>query len=221
MDREAADRALAHVDQIMRLGLLPRDQPAIADNGRRSVVLEAAIRLFADRGFDACTMKDIAKVVGFKAPAIYNHFASKEQILAEAMESVLRSFFGSVVASAAEDPPQVRLEGVVRRHVGFQLDEPELARAIDALLGASTLERVLPGAEYRKIVAAEHAYLSLLTDLVQAHTRGDEIDEHVTALAIAAMCDRVSAWYRPGRELGRDEVLEHTWRLACRMVRGR
>jgi len=44
-------------------------------------ILKTAIRMFSDSGYDKVSMRDIAAAVGVKAPSIYNHFASKEELL--------------------------------------------------------------------------------------------------------------------------------------------
>jgi AcrR family transcriptional regulator len=47
----------------------------------REKIMDAAIRLFSDRGYSQVTMRDIAGMVGIKAASIYNHFPSKRSIL--------------------------------------------------------------------------------------------------------------------------------------------
>jgi AcrR family transcriptional regulator len=52
--------------------------PRNADTRER--IFEAALDLFGTRGFEQTTMRDIAQAVGIKAPSLYKHFASKQQI---------------------------------------------------------------------------------------------------------------------------------------------
>src|SRR3954466_14927707 len=83
----------------------------------RERLLQAALRRFSERGFAATTVKQIAADVGLKAPAIYNHFASKEELLVAASTWALDSFQSFVLGG---DDPELgqreRLEGLVRRH---------------------------------------------------------------------------------------------------------
>lgn len=44
-------------------------------------IKNAAFRLFAEKGYDATTMNDIAEVVGIKKPSIYVHYVNKSDIL--------------------------------------------------------------------------------------------------------------------------------------------
>ena len=46
-------------------------------------ILDSAVRLFAQHGFDNTSMRDLAKDVGVKNPSLYNHFESKKEILTE------------------------------------------------------------------------------------------------------------------------------------------
>jgi len=46
-------------------------------------IIDAAVRLFAEKGYDAVTTKEIAADVGITGPAIYNYFKSKADILSE------------------------------------------------------------------------------------------------------------------------------------------
>ncbi len=127
---------------IAALGLLADDDAGQADDRRQSILM-AAMSEFAERGFERCTMRDIAHVVGVTAPAIYFHFDSKERLLREAVESALRLFYRSVLTPVPGEPPMRRLEGLVRRHVAFQLEHADLALANDTILRSGTLGRVL------------------------------------------------------------------------------
>lgn len=43
-------------------------------------ILDTALKLFSDRGYDSVSMDEIAKAVGIKAPSLYNHFSGKKAI---------------------------------------------------------------------------------------------------------------------------------------------
>ncbi len=46
----------------------------------RERVIDAAMELFAESGYEGCTVQDIAKAVGIKAASLYAHFAGKDEI---------------------------------------------------------------------------------------------------------------------------------------------
>jgi AcrR family transcriptional regulator len=51
--------------------------------GRRGEILDAALAVFGEKGYEAGTMREIAAKVGVSEPAIYRHYASKEAILTD------------------------------------------------------------------------------------------------------------------------------------------
>ncbi len=55
----------------------------------RGTVLDAACLLFADRGYRATSMKDIATELGMRAPSLYNHVPSKQEILYAIMDKAM------------------------------------------------------------------------------------------------------------------------------------
>lgn len=182
-------------------------------------ILDTAIELFADRGFESCGMRDIASAVGIKAPAIYNHYGSKDEVLAAAMEHILGRFFHALLDPLEGLETDQWLEGIVREHVRFQLSHRNLSGANDALLNSPGKERALPPDVYRRITGVERDYIELIRALVQLAAPDTGPDQALmTAFAIAAMGDRVVAWHRPSGNLTVEEVADFTWSLAARMV---
>ena len=52
----------------------------------RELILQTALRLFAQKGFEGVSVRDIAGELELTAPALYVHFKSKQEIL----EAILR-----------------------------------------------------------------------------------------------------------------------------------
>lgn len=46
----------------------------------KKIILEKALELFADKGYEAVSVADIADAVGIKAPSLYNHYKGKQEI---------------------------------------------------------------------------------------------------------------------------------------------
>lgn len=61
-------------------------------------ILEAALRLFSSKGYEAISMEDIAQKVGIKAPSIYKHFKSKDSIF----QSLIQELESRYQMAAAE-----------------------------------------------------------------------------------------------------------------------
>lgn len=56
----------------------------------RAQILEAALKLFAHRGYGATSVRDIAEAAGLSKGNVYHHFADKESIFRELLENYFR-----------------------------------------------------------------------------------------------------------------------------------
>jgi AcrR family transcriptional regulator len=77
--------------------------------GRRGEVLDAALEVFANKGYDGGTMREIAACLGVTEPALYRHYAGKEALF----EDLLAVAADHVIAKAGEamesvDPEHLR-----------------------------------------------------------------------------------------------------------------
>lgn len=57
----------------------------------RERILEQALELFSEKGYDSVSVGEIARAVGIKAPSLYNHFPSKRAIFDAIVESTAHS----------------------------------------------------------------------------------------------------------------------------------
>src|SRR5207253_1624644 len=67
----------------------------------RQKILDAARRMFVQRGYDATTMRAIAAKIGYTPTAIYHHFEDKEALVAELPALDFRAFAQALQAIAA------------------------------------------------------------------------------------------------------------------------
>jgi AcrR family transcriptional regulator len=182
-------------------------------------ILDTAVTMFGERGIEACTMRELAAEVGIKAPAIYNHYTSKEDVLAAAMEDILGRFFWGQVVSLDDFPIDDWLEQVVLRHVRFQLQHRRQADASDAVLNGPAKKDNLPEPVYRRLTGLQRDYADLFCALVWiAWPTADRPQAMMAGFAMAAMCDRVSGWYDPDGKLSIDQIAARQWVLARQMI---
>src|SRR5579862_1762104 len=88
----------------------PNSQNAAASKARRvesrSAIIDAAERLFLERGFGAVSMDELAEAAGVARRTLYNQFASKEEIFREMLSRLSRQLEGAF-------PPGVETRGDV------------------------------------------------------------------------------------------------------------
>jgi AcrR family transcriptional regulator len=91
---------------------------------RREQIVRAAMRVFARKGFDRATNKDIAREAGITPGLIYHYFKSKEDLLRAAIEGYpARQLLRSLPTEMLELPPEALLRGIAMRILEVGEDE--------------------------------------------------------------------------------------------------
>jgi AcrR family transcriptional regulator len=106
-------------------------------------ILDAAEAVFAERGYDAASLGDVADRVGIRPQAIYNHFSGKRELYAAVLERLLDPFL-ALLDDAASAPAGVRSAQALARDIAFHARNPHLARILQyaTLGGGEPLELI-------------------------------------------------------------------------------
>jgi AcrR family transcriptional regulator len=94
---------------------------------RREQILDTAATLFAERGFHGVSVHDIGSACGISGPAIYKHFAGKDDVLTTSLTAISERLLteGRVRTQAAPDAGAA-LDALVEWHIEFALSHPAL-----------------------------------------------------------------------------------------------
>jgi AcrR family transcriptional regulator len=176
---------------------LPADQ-------RRRQLLDIACRVFADSGFHASSMDDIAGAAGVTKPVLYQHFASKRALFVEVLHDVggqLLASLGTATAEATTGRDRVQagfaayFRFVTENEPAFRVlfgaaarNDPEFAVVVDNILddvsdAISQLIEIEGSTEQRRVLA--HAVIGI----AEATSR-----DALTADGTALEPDRLAAW---------------------------
>src|ERR1700712_2128331 len=92
-------------------------------------VRDAALTLFAERGYHGTSMKDIAGARQLSAPSLYNHVSAKQEILRDVMSETMTSLIKIVKSAiAGAEEPVERLRRAAEAHVRFHARHPREVR---------------------------------------------------------------------------------------------
>ena len=178
---------------------------------------EAALGLFARHGYAAVSMREIAGEVGVGAGALYNHFATKQDLLVELMTAHMEA----LLAAWAEvkdpgDTPVARLEAFSRFHIRFHADRAD--EVFVAYMELRSLERP----NFHRIEKMRRAYEGELEAILKDGAAAGAFrieDPRVAAMAIIAMLTGVTTWYRDGGRLSARRIEEIYVDMVARTVR--
>ncbi len=178
---------------------------------RRDHLVKLAAELFARKGFQATTVREIADEAGILSGSLYHHFDSKETIVDE----VLRTFLEDLVAHyrralETEGDPRSVLSEMVR--IGFGTLEPHRA-AITVMQNDWNYLRSLPGDRFDYLIKAEDEVERIWIEQIKrgqaaGQFRGD-VDPKLTYRMIRDTIWVAVRWFRPGGRLNTGTIAEH------------
>ena len=121
----------------------------------RSLLLDAAEDVFAEKGFTAATLDDIAYAAGYTKGAIYKHFATKEDLFLAVSDRYWRRYFDNFaeVMSSAKQVTARELDEIAKRWRQLSQDRG----AEQAALGHEFTLYLLRNPEARDRVAAKRS----------------------------------------------------------------
>lgn len=202
--RAQAARLPEYPDSLAAPTLLAKKQELV-----RNTIWDAAIDLFAERGFDQTTVDDIAEAAGVSQRSFFRYFVSKADLMGKGSLD-----YALVMSKAIRACPQTH-----------SLSEVMRGAIVDVLLQASAyprIEKVIQVAE--KYPAANQARLSRMAEvqkqLSEAYAdrmkhvkKNDFTPELLAALTTSLFDVALHTWFRRGRRDIRvtvDEVFERT-----------
>ncbi len=163
----------------------------------RATIIEAAAELFAERGFDAVSVVEIAQRAGVVEKTVFNHFPVKEGLVFEADPPMRAALLGAVRSRpAGESVSAAAGTFVVRAMSG--LGAPEAAA------GVAEMARVIRGS--RTLQVREREILGELTTAL-AELIAEETQAEPGELAPWLAAHAVLSLYAALLELARDRVL--------------
>ena len=200
----------------------PPERIAAPRRGRpgydRDQVLEIAVALFNEQGYDATSVADLATRLGLTKSALYHHFDSKEQLLALALDEALSRLEGVFdEPDAREGSPAERLGAVLRGAVRVLVDRLPYVTLLLRVRGNSAIERA--ALERRR--AFDHRVTALVIEAQQAGIVRDDIDGPVATRLIFGMVNSIVEWYRPGGPVDRERLAYDVVTMALDGIRTR
>jgi AcrR family transcriptional regulator len=170
--------------------------------------LGAAHELFAERGYAAVTMDEIAEAVGVTKPLLYNYFGNKERLYIACLERSGDSLIGTIADSVgASANPGDALGAGVRAFFSF-LDTDRAAWAVlfDETLphGGEVFERV---AAFRGQIV-ELVSTSLLTQLPDRRRERAKVEVEALSTALLGAAEALARWWLRSEAISAEDAAD-------------
>ncbi len=178
-------------------------------------VRDAALRLIAQHGYAAVSMRQIAGEVGMQAGALYNYTPDKQTLLFDLMKDHMVALLAALKDLPSRTEALARLEDFTRFHIRFHVPRPD-----QVFVSYMELRNLSPE-NFAMIEAMRRRYEDALEDILRAgEAEGafDMKDTRVTAMALIAMLTGISNWYRADGRLETETIETIYWDLVRKAV---
>lgn len=196
----------------------PKQPPVASANPRKSDltrqrILQAAARVFRERGYSGTRLTDIADAADMKAGSLYYHFESREALVEEVVLEGVRRTKDAVQDRLRELPAGAtflrRLEVMIETHLTFVLLQGDIASASIQLIWQ------IPQEIRERTLAVQRAYGATWRQVLEAARDAGEIrsDVNLSAIrmSILGALNWAADWYHPTgaapKQIARDIVV--------------
>jgi AcrR family transcriptional regulator len=201
----------------------PRSGLPIGGTSLQGRIVDAAIGLFYVRGASATTVRDITSACGLSPGALYNHFASKDQLLYVLVRDVHLRVDQELAEALTQagDRPACQLAAAVRLLVAQSAGRRKESRVANREFTSLTAAR------RQEITALRRQMRDRLTEVLLAGVRHgtfrlpasqDRVAAALTANVIATMCANISEWTRDNHPMAMADLQERYVQMALRLV---
>ena len=186
----------------------------VDNRSARDKILAAAVQLFAEYGYHASSMRDIARMAGIQAASIYYHYPSKQALLVEIMEAHMRQLNANLERILGKSHGfEQRLYEAISNHIILHTTHKYEFFIIDTEI------RALQDANRENILSLRDQYEDLIQGLLQEGIEQgvlSQTDVKIASYAIIAMCTEVAQWFRPGGRLTVHQVIDIYFQMITR-----
>jgi TetR/AcrR family transcriptional regulator, cholesterol catabolism regulator len=194
----------------------PTDIRDLVSQLKRERILSAAIELFYSRGFTRTTLDDVAKALGMTKPFIYQHFKSKNAVLAEICSRAIKDAHQTLDRTLAQQGTAAeKLRIIVRDFILTVLNNQ--ANAVIY----SREETELSPKDRQKIIELRRDFDRRLVVLLEEGVAQGEFvmdDVRLTSLVIGSVVGWSPVWFRAGGRLTKEAAAAGVASLVLKMV---
>ena len=182
----------------------PPNSNSLAPSGKLDHIVRHAAQVFASRGYEGASIRDISRSSGISLSGLYYYVKSKQEILYLIQIHTFKTILARLQESlrGVRDPAE-RLRVFVRNHLGYFLQHPMemkvLSHEDDALEGG-----------YRKGVAEiKRKYYGIALEIFEALREENpscDASPRVAVLSLFGMMNWIHTWYQPQRDPQAEEL---------------
>ena len=160
-------------------------------------LLSTAAKLFAERGYRATTLSDIAQALGVKKASLYYYLETKEDLLTAIYQRMFDQIEEAIAPIEALNlPPDERLRRMIHTHI-------EVVAAQRDMLAVAFREEAELGQRHQNLIRRRKRQYQRMFEVVieEGQKLGifRQVPARLAVFALLGMCNWMYKWYQPAR----------------------
>ena len=186
-----------------------KNRVAVPNNKRKTQILEAAAKVFVEKGYDRATLQDIAVRVGITKAALYYHFPSKHDLLYQIVDTVMEKGILELTKIVEQPLPfKEKIQSAFREHFSsYDSQFPQYGVLLHEKLN------LMPSKEAHQMKEKTRRYVSIWKRLMDEGVRGGNLREDLPpklmVWAALGMSNWVYKWASPKGPLEFQEIADY------------
>ncbi len=188
------------------------ERPSLQDtrfDRRLSEILDYATQVFADKGYEGASMRDLSRLSGISLAGLYYYFESKEKLLYFIQQHTFTTIIDRLRERlAASNDPETRIRIFVHNHVDYSVTKQKAMKVL------SHEDDVLKNSYGTELAAIKREYYRICVGLVEDLARGERLKSVAPSAAAGGVSTRTAVmglfgmmnwlytWYKPSVDPG-------------------
>ncbi len=181
------------------------ERPVVQDtrfDRRLAEILDYATEVFAEKGYEGASMRDLSRLSGISLAGLYYYFESKEKLLYFIQQHTFKTIMERLRQRlAASNDPETRIRIFVQNHVDYSVAKQKAMKVLshedDILKNGYGAELLAIKREYYRIC------VGLVDDLIKSNAvksggvQAGAINTRTAVMGLFGMMNWLYTWYRP------------------------
>lgn len=171
---------------------------------RKKEIIHTAARLFKEKGYNAVSMRDLAESLGIKASSLYNHIASKQEILGYIILEVAENFTEHITRVFPQEISTTKkLEAIVENHIEITL------KKTDFLACMNNDWMHLDEANKQQYLTLRNAYEFKVREILGEGMKQNELkstDLEITLFSLLSTLRTLYLWYSKNNNFDEEKI---------------
>jgi AcrR family transcriptional regulator len=178
--------------------------PQEHSDGKLQHILHHAANVFAEKGFEGASIRDLSRASGVSLSTLYYYFESKQKLLYLIQKHAFASIVEELLArlSGVTDPEQ-RLRALVRNHLSYFLQHP-----VEMKVLAHEADELEPP-YLQEVAEIKRRYFKIAKEIFEELRRKDRlrpVNARAAVLSLFGMMNWVYTWHNPRVDPGAEAL---------------